>query len=375
MIDLDFRPQDMSGTIACLEVYKTDEENFTPYVSSNNLKSITKEKEEEKNTPTNLDTILSNNETFTLHQGKVLETYTYNNLFSIEWSKDYDGVSGEARVTIPFHKQDLNYIYKGVRCLIRCDRYNYNEILTAPVSETFECFVTDVKISQNSLEISLSSFDKLLEQQVQVSFSQMLRSQIIKEVIKMSGFKPIINIKGLKDEVMDYTNVSSNKNNSNSDNSTGEPLFGNDCTPTNSMACMSGGHQGNAGTGKNFDSCWNKKGYAKKGTNYYEWAQQFNDVKSMLIAFRKRWHYISYWNNRSCPEKVFAQGGGNCYDSCRTVLVLCMSRGFPCVIVTGNINAGGHGWNCIKVNGEWKTFDMCYTSRMGQKGNTNEAGF
>lgn len=374
MIDLDFRPQDMSGTIACLEVYKTDEENFTPYVSSNNLKSITKEKEEEKNTPTNLDTILSNNETFTLHQGKVLETYTYNNLFSIEWSKDYDGVSGEARVTIPFHKQDLNYIYKGVRCLIRCDRYNYNEILTAPVSETFECFVTDVKISQNSLEISLSSFDKLLEQQVQVSFSQMLRSQIIKEVIKMSGFKPIMNIKGLKDEVMDYTNISSSGSNSSSDSGTGEALFGNDCASTNAMSCMSGAGYGHAGTGKNFDDCC-KKGYAKKGTNYYEWAQQFNDVKIMLTAFRKRWHYSYYWDNRSCPEKIFSQGSGNCYDTARLIKCLCDSRGFPCIVVTGSIWEGGHGWNAIKYQGKWYAWDACYFSHAGDKGGTNPLGW
>lgn len=222
MIDLNFRPQDMSSVISCLEVYKTDEEHFKPYISSNNLKSNDNENDKKQSENTNLDTILNNNQTFTLHQGKIIETYTYTNLISIEWSKDYEGTSGEARVSLPFHKKDLDHIYKGVRCCIKCDRYTENNSLEKPITETFVCFITDVKINQTSLQITLSSFDKLLEQKVQVNFSKMLRSQILKEVIKMSGFKPILNIKGLKDEVMDYTNINKSSSGTSEDGGTGD---------------------------------------------------------------------------------------------------------------------------------------------------------
>lgn len=144
----------------------------------------------------------------------------------------------------------------------------------------------------------------------------------------------------------------------------GNPLLGKDCTDTNSMRAMSGGGYGNSGHGKNFDSKA-QKGYAVQGANYYNWARQYSDVKSLLHALASKFHYSSYWNNQKCPQKVFNSGAiyANCYDACRLVKVCCDSCGFPCVIITGSIWQGGHGWNAVKYNGTWYTFDLCYASK------------
>ena len=36
------------------------------------------------------------------------------------------------------------------------------------------------------------------------------------------------------------------------------------------------------------------------------------------------------------------------------------SCGFDCVIITGSPYGIGHGWNAVKHNGRWYSFDLCY---------------
>ena len=153
----------------------------------------------------------------------------------------------------------------------------------------------------------------------------------------------------------------------------GQPKLGADCTATNSMRAMSGGGYGNSGHGRNFDGAA-QKGYAVQGANYYNWARQYKDIKSLCRAMAKRFSYSRYWNNRTCPQRVHNNGGTiscNCYDACRYVKVCCDSCGFPCVIITGSIWEGGHGWNAVKYNGTWYTFDLCYTSKGTSTNGTN----
>ena len=152
----------------------------------------------------------------------------------------------------------------------------------------------------------------------------------------------------------------------------GNPLLGNDCTSTNSMCAMGGGKFGNSGHGKNFDKAA-QKGYAKQGANYYNWARQYSNVKDLLHALASKFRYSRYSGNRTCPQGVFNTGTirANCYDACRLVKVCCDACGFPCVIVVGTIYEGGHGWNAVKYNGTWYTFDLCYTSKTYSSSGTN----
>lgn len=236
------------------------------------------------------------------------------------------------------------------------------------VARPFKGFITDVKYEPNSLEITCSSYPVILEDQAKLSFQNMYRSDILYEVIHTAGMIPNIDMEGLPDEIISWDNLSKS-----STESTGEASFGDDCTDTNTMACLSGSSaSNNYGSGHNFDDCYSK-GYAVEGANYYEWARGFSSGEEMLRALRKIWTYSYYWNNRTCPQNMFSTSGmsGNCYDSCRLVKCCCDSIGFPCVIVVGSAYAGGHGWNCVKTDNQWLTYDLCYGSRANATSSTN----
>ena len=154
---------------------------------------------------------------------------------------------------------------------------------------------------------------------------------------------------------------------------TGQPRLGRDSTDTNSMRCKSGGYYGNAGTGENFDSCA-QKGYAQQDRKYYEWARKYNDPISLAKALAKRFSYEGYSGNKDANAEVTHNNGGtiycNCYDACRLVKCCFDAAGLDCVVITGTIYGYGHGWNAVKYNGSWYSFDLCfeYTAGTDQKG-------
>ena len=154
---------------------------------------------------------------------------------------------------------------------------------------------------------------------------------------------------------------------------TGQARLGKDSTDTNSMACKRGGSYGDAGTGGNYDSCA-QKGYAQQGRKYYEWARKYNDPISLAKALAKRFSYEGYSGNHDANAEVTHNNGGtihcNCYDACRLVKCCFDAAGLDCIVVTGSIYEGGHGWNSVKYNGKWYSFDLCYAVRAGtdQKG-------
>lgn len=75
-------------------------------------------------------------------------------------------------------------------------------------------FITDIQFNDKGTELDLSGYGKLLEEEGQLTFSQMLRSQIIEEVIKTAGLIPIVDFTDLDDEVIDWTSQSSSSNSS-----------------------------------------------------------------------------------------------------------------------------------------------------------------
>ena len=143
----------------------------------------------------------------------------------------------------------------------------------------------------------------------------------------------------------------------------GQPRLGNDSTDTNSMRAMGGGYYGNAGDNKNFDEAA-KRGYAQQGRKYYDWARQYNTPLELAKALANRFQYVGYIGNHDANAEVTHNNGGtircNCYDACRLVKCCFDAAGFDAVIITGTIYEGGHGWNAVKHNGRWYSFDLCY---------------
>ena len=333
------------------------------------------------------------------------------------WDTDYTDWSGSASIEIAYKKDYLEYLQKGAYVELFVNRFangvdvdylreldeqeyrdarskadeeraaydktkhedaNYTKIfypITYPYVQLSFCgFISDVKYNTTTLEISCTGYGAILDEKASLTFKQMSRLNILNEVIYTAGLMPNIDREGLPDEIIDWTSkTTTTTDNSSSDSSSGDAKTGDDCTDTISMACLKGCSSANHyGSNHNFDDCCST-GYAVADTEYYKWARQFSSGEAMLRALRNIWKYNGYWNNRTCPQKLFNTSGFrcNCFDACRMVKVLCDSIGFPCVVVTGQAYQGGHGWNVIKANGKWLSFDLCYNAHANANNSTN----
>ena len=217
--DKDYLPEQYSRCLYLFEVYKTDEENwekYTPKSSSETEETkepveTTEEKtDDETDEEEEEDDEDSEENKFKLHQGEILEKYYYTELTGMEVSHDYTDISTTGSVSIPYYDTDLSQCYLGVRTLLRQDWEAYDE--HKPLKSLAEAhlgFITEQSFTDELTKISLSGMTKLLEQKYEFNFTQMKRSEIIIEVIKTAGLKADVNAEGLLDEVIDYTNVSS----------------------------------------------------------------------------------------------------------------------------------------------------------------------
>lgn len=340
-------------------------------------------------------------------QGQLNNSYRITDIISASWDNDYKDWSGSCAIKIPYRKKYLDLIVKGayaefyvnrlpegadVEYLRRLDHEELKKAETQAekkaekkidsthlpriyhpytypyIERSFRGFITDIKHNPDNMEITIKNYGVLLDESARLKFPNMYRSAILYEIIHAAGLVPNIDMKGLQDEVISWTNISSNPG-----SSTGESITGDDCTTTQSMSCLNGcGSNNHYGSGYNFDECC-RKGYSKEGTEYYKWARQFSSGEDMLRKLRSIWTYSYYWNNRTCPQVLFnpSHWSSNCYDACRMVKVLCDSIGFPCVVVTGSAYGGGHGWNVVKVNGQWLSYDLCYGARANSSNSTN----
>lgn len=196
------------------EVYKTDEEHFEEYVPNggeekeeDNEESSETDDESEEEEETEVE---EDNQGFKLHQGEIMEKYFYISLKDINYSYDYDDISSSGDITLPYSEVNLDECYLGVRCLLRKDWEKHGEkVALKELSEALLCFITDESFSDYDCKLGLSGMGKLMERKYEFSFSQMLRSKIIEEVIKTAGLEPVVDPTGLDDQVIDYTNVSS----------------------------------------------------------------------------------------------------------------------------------------------------------------------
>lgn len=328
-----------------LEVYRTDEDSYKPYISPLNTAALFGEGEKKSY----------------LQLGKVVETITYPVIDEASFDKDYESISGSASVKLAYRNIDLKYLYKGVKVCIK----------TTVDDESVEYygFISNIGYNIDSITLDITSYDALLDEEWQATYTQQQRSVILTELIKEAGMEPHVDVTGLTDDVMDFTSV----NQSSSVNS--EAKTGDDCTMTSDLCVAKGRPHGNTGFGENWDEEANQ-GIAKEDANYYGWARTFKTNEDMLLGLRQLFTYSYYYDNRdNCASVTFDDNGilSNCADAARLVKACCDSRGMPAVCIHGSPYEGtGHYWNVIKVGGNWETFDLCYavTSR-GDAGGTN----
>lgn len=326
-----------------------------------------------------LEKTSADREGFILHQGDIIETHTYDTIFDTSWNSDYEGMSSDGSITLPFHKEDLDYIYKGVRCLLKTKRFNnFDETIEIDDSEGWLCFITDVNISDGKLELSLSGFEKLLEQENILSFTGQRRSVILGEVIKMAGLEPVIDTTGLADEIINWSTEKQKDDTGSSGGGGGSIEQSDELNDTMDSYELSAEYKITASMKTGFipDDMDSKtkflKAIGKQGTNYAEYVKGSSSVCDVIKKLRAKMKYSGYANCKwKDAEDCFDHIGQiNCADSAKLVKCCMDVCGFTCAILHGN----NHYFNVVKKDGQWYTVDLCFKSTIGQAGSTNTLG-
>ena len=170
-----------------LEVYKTKDKNIEPT-----------SKDEEK-------------EGFVLQNGQITEIAYFDEMISNSFEHDYEDISSNGSAS--FFEVDETRFYKGKKVHLKKapDPKKWTDLKSCLLG-----FITEQSYSEDGVELKISGMTKLLEQEKQFTFKKTKRSKILKSIIESSGLKCKINTKGLKDDKIDYTNVSSSTSSSGS---------------------------------------------------------------------------------------------------------------------------------------------------------------
>lgn len=322
--ELFLAPDNYSLPRILFEAYFTDEESFEPYTP---VSSYTPETEKEETTEEETETEdateeeeeeTEDNEGFTLHQGEILETYYYQNITEVSWENNYEDIDNNGSIKLT-EIIDLDRLYKGVRCLISYENEGLiNNLTYDDLADVLLGFITEQTFNESGMELSLSGMTKLLEEEYQFNFTQMKRSDIIKEVIKTAGLKAEVNPEGLLDEVIDYTNISSDNN---------------DDTGSGDTSGVDGDVVKLAK-----QVCKGKKGARDKANAICNW-----------IGTNIPYPHPNYSDHHKCPAQVLKDRQCNCCDRARL--------GYQMGKVVGLTGRGVHGpnhvWVQYQIDGQW----------------------
>lgn len=157
--------------------------------------------------------VSEDNPGITLRNGSISSTYYYDQIIEDNFEYDYEDISSNGSVSFTEVNKNIFQIGKKA-CLKKGGSNELEDFKTALLG-----FIIEQKYSQNTVDIKMAGMTKLLDQEKKYSFKKTKRSQIIKSIIESCGLKCNINTKGLKDDVIDYTNISSESSNSSSSSS------------------------------------------------------------------------------------------------------------------------------------------------------------
>ena len=75
------------------------------------------------------------------------------------------------------------------------------------------------------------------------------------------------------------------------------------------------------------------------------------------LIYNANYDYTYSWYE---PEGVLLHGTGVCDSYARAYQMLCTAAGLQCIYVSGFGNGGAHGWNLVKVGGNWYHVDCTW---------------
>ena len=278
-----------------LEVYKTREEE--PEAETD---ETTEADDTETDTTTTTDDTSTDTSSdgFKLLNGETEEIHYYAGMYSNSYEEDYADINSNGGAT--FKEIDPLQVYKGKKvCLKKEWKPPTKQLVWDDLKSVFMGFVTEQTYSQGKVELKFSGMPKLMERSAEFDFQQMKRSEIIKAIIEESGLKAEVDPTGLRDDVIDYTNISSS---SDSDEDTGDSVS----------------------AGGNIDSLvkkWikGKKGALEKAKAIHEGLKAYGIVYSYYYNFR-------YGSAQECLEHAHSPGL-NCGDTAQLTTAAMKSGG------------------------------------------------
>ena len=257
---------------------------------------------------------------YVLHLGEILDTYYYANLEELSFEGDYKEISESG--TIKLGDVNRKRFYKGIRLKILSNwKEPSYEMTWEKLVEVLLGFITEQTYHEEDTELKISGMSKTLEQKYKFKFTDMKRSEIIREVILTAGMVPAIDVEGLEDDVTSFNNVSSSGGSKDTDSG------------------LAGGE------GETIDNlvakiCKGVTGDLAKCKAIHSWLQ-----KNVNYSLYNCSHYDT-------PEKCLKNKRHlNCADTARLTRAMMSSAGLKAYVV-GRSFDGGHFWTIIEIGGK-----------------------
>ena len=300
----------MKVSKAGLELYTIQQEETD---KNKKKKSETKTKDKDKKKTNTSQNIKIDNITYDM--GDVNRIDYIGELFSDSFEEDYSDISNSASISLPL--KYLNSFYKGRQVNLKKNYQNSTKFDWSKLKTTCHGFVSEISYTPDKVDIKLNGMTKLLDVEKQFTFKKTKRSEIVKKIIEASGLKAKVNVKGLKDDVTDFTNVSSSSSSSDLKGGEGEEI--------DSLVRKIVGSETD-----DLAKCKLIHGWLKENVrySYYECSR--------------------YSSAKACLQN---KGALNCADTARLTRAMMSSAGLDAWVVHRSSN-NGHFWTLIKINGK-----------------------
>ena len=199
-----------SLALSGLEVYKTKELAEVTEDSkdkSKDKKDNSKEDSDKNSNNTSNNSKQKNDDGYTLLNGEIIGISFYNELVNNSFEYDYEDIDNNGSLTLV--KVDDSKFYKGKKvCLKKAWQTPKKNLVWDDLKSCLMGFITDQTYTEDGVDIKLSGMSKLLEKEELFSFNDTKISEVLKEMIESAGLKANIDVTGLKDEKISYTNIS-----------------------------------------------------------------------------------------------------------------------------------------------------------------------
>lgn len=286
------------------------------------------------NNPKIADSDDSSNKLVALN-GTIKEITYYTNMYDNSFDEDYEGISNTGSVSFP--EIDSKRFYKGRKvCLKKVNKKG--KVKWSDLKTCFIGFISEQTFNTDGVDVKLVGMSKLLDQTQEFTFKKTKRSKILKAIITAAGLKADIDTSGLKDEVIDYTNVSSSGSNS------------------------SGGY-----SGKVSEDIAEAANQICQGLT-----TELEKAKAIWKWCHDNMKYERYSNSKKGAKRCFKERGGNCCDHANVVVQMLKSQDIKCAYKhSGSCYEGrGHVWACAYCEGKWYDIDAsvksCGFNQVGQ---------